>query len=355
MTPEKIELRVLGKKRQAKDAVSFTLEEINGKTIGFKPGQYLTFLFDDGGKEIRRCYSICASPLDAPTLEIGLKRVVGGAVSGRMVDDVKEGDELTALTPLGNFVAEIDPDTKRKLVLVGAGSGVTPLLSILRAALALEPETDIAFIYGNHDEESIMFREEIESLAEEYGDRFRLLRRLTAPSATWDGARGRYDRQLFVEDVKGFGEEFVREGEFYLCGPRGFMRAAERALEELGVEKQRVNKEDFEAPAATEEPPEEAGDEARTVTIILGGEKHSVEVKASQSVLEAALAQGLDIPYGCTFGSCAACKARLAQGEYRLDDQTAISEEDVDEGFRLTCVGYPLSDDVVIDYDDPDI
>jgi ring-1,2-phenylacetyl-CoA epoxidase subunit PaaE len=354
MTPEKIRLRVIEKKSQAKDAVSFTLEETSGKTIGFKPGQYLTFIFEDGGREIRRCYSICASPLDAPRLEIGLKRVPGGAVSGKMIDDVNEGDELTALTPLGNFVAEIDAEKKRKLFLIGAGSGVTPLLSILRAALALEPETEIAFIYGNHDEESIMFREEIETLAEEH-DRFRLLQRLTTPAEKWEGARGRYDRGLFVEDVESFGEGFGREAEFFICGPRGFMRAAERALEELGVEKERVNIEDFEAPAATEEPPEEAGEETRTVTIILEGDRHAVEVKPSQSVLEAALAQGLDIPYGCTFGSCAACKARLAQGEYRLDDQTAISEEDIDDGFRLTCVGYPMSDDVVIDYDDPDI
>lgn len=342
-----LNLEVISAKRETEDTISLILKEKSGKEVSFTPGQFLTFIFDYEGGEVRRGYSICTSPNQLPEMGVAIKRVGEGFTSDYLFDKLKEGEVFQSVPPLGNFTIETDPNTKREMVLFGAGSGITPLMSMLKAVLENEPESKVTLIYGNRNEDSIIFRDELNELEEKYGNRFKVYYTLSRPSDEWKGHTGRITidktRQLY-KDISP-----SEDAHYYLCGPEGMMLNVIDALKENGVAKDHIHREIYSTTVVDDE---DVDDETYEVTIIFGDKKKKVTVPPDKSILECALDEGFDLPNSCQFGICGTCRAKLLSGKLKLVDQTALSEEELEQGYCLTCVGHPASDNVVILYED---
>lgn len=340
--------------KETNDAAAIYLRASGGENFTFVPGQFLTLLLEDEGREVKRCYSIFTSPDELPELGIAVKRIESGKISGKLVDSFKPGDEIKAMAPLGNFTVEPDANTKRTLILFGAGSGITPLMSILTSTLKTEPGSRVMLYYGNRNEDSIIFRKRLDALQQEFGDRLAVLHSLSSPSAQWQGETGRLTKEKALGELKTIDESTLDSAEFYICGPDGMMKDIHEGLEEIGIEPEKVHRENFTL-SISQDFLTELEDVDRKVTVILGGERHVITVHPGDSILETALNNGLQLPSSCQSGACCSCRTRLISGQVYLADQTCLADEDIEKNFCLTCVGYPLSDDVVVDYDDPEI
>jgi len=270
---------------------------------------------------------------------------VGGKVSNYILDKLKSGDKLKALKPMGSFTIICSPPKKRDLVCIGAGSGITPLYSMLKSVLVKEPESTVTLFYGNRSEEHIIFYDKLEHLKKEYGDRFRLVHALTQPGTTWVGEAGRLTGSFIKEKLVGFG---LAQPEFYLCGPSGLMEEAEKALSELAVSKGKIFKESFTASTHVS-PLSGAGQiQEQVVAINLYGEEHRVVVSPKKSILVAALDKKIDMPFSCQSGLCSACKGKLVQGEVKMEEDEGLTEEEIKAGYILCCVSHPKTDNVKI-------
>jgi ring-1,2-phenylacetyl-CoA epoxidase subunit PaaE len=336
-----------------RDAVVLTLEPDDPEAFKFTQGQYLTFRKDFDGTVLRRNYSIC-SGIDDGTLQVAIKRVDGGAFSNFANEDLKVGDRLDAMPPMGNFYSETAPDAVKSYLGFAGGSGVTPVLSILRSALSREPHSTFTLVYANRAVHTIMFREELEDLKNRFMERLTVVHILESGQDI-DLFSGRIDQEkcaaLFKTwiDVSRFDIGFI-------CGPEPMMIAIADALKAHGLRKDQIKFELFGASqegllarkSVSDKDNNAAGTAAR---ITLDGTTHSVEMTRDQSVLEAALAQNLDAPHACRAGVCSTCKAKVAQGEYEMLINHSLEDYEVEAGFVLTCQCYPLSDTLVVDYD----
>ncbi len=342
--------------QETADTVSIHFWHPWNEVVQYKPGQYFTILWpaaDD--TKLRRSYSLSSSPYTDISPAITVKEIAGGAVSGHLVSDVREGDILEIMQATGTFFLEPDADLERTVFLLGTGSGISPLISIAKSVLVVEPESKVVLIYGNRRKESIIFSEAILKMHEKYKDRFEVIHSLTQPPPDWQGHTGRLTKDKLGDILHPYAE-LVRlpASRFFICGQEEFMDEAMLALEMLGANKEAISRESFyiNRDIVENEPPAQPETDIlqdRTILLRYEGEEHNLRVGAHQTVLEAALENDIDLPYSCQAGMCTACLGRALQGKVILDEYDSLTEAELKEGFILTCVAHPVTDDVVIE------
>lgn len=345
-----LDLKVVRVVEETEDAKTFIMHEAEGKEISFLPGQFLTLIFDLDGEEQRRTYSICTSPFELPDIGITVKKSGEGFASDYFVSHVKEGDRFRAFQPLGKFTVEPDPDQTRDIVLIGAGSGITPLMSILKTVLFTEPLSRIFLYYGNRHIDSIIFRKELNDLVDHYTGRLKIRHILSRADSGWVGLKGRMDEDMITFLLQE--DKPSSDAHYFICGPSGLMESAIAALKNSGIEITRIHTEYFHVEILQNEYADEADLKERKVTIIFEGKEHIVSVPPYDSILTSALEKGIDLPNSCQMGQCGSCMAKIISGKINLVEQSALSEEQIRQGYCLTCVGFPMSDDIVIDFDE---
>jgi ring-1,2-phenylacetyl-CoA epoxidase subunit PaaE len=318
------------------------------QAISYKPGQFITIIAEVGGKKIRRSYSMSSSPSRDASIAVTVKRVANGLMSNWLNDNVKAGTALEVVEPMGRFLVEPNPTKNRELVFFGAGSGITPLMSMIKSILPVEKDSKVYLIYGNRNEETIIFKKQIAQLEAEYPN-FKAMHILSQPSYTWVGYKGRINEGVSVHLMKDLGIN-IASGEYFLCGPETMMDEIKKGLHIYNVPAERIHQELFFS-SADESEPEEDTDTLKTqeVTINYEGKSYTVEVKPHETILEAALDRDIDLPYSCQAGMCTACMAKCTSGKVKLDEEDGLTENELKNGYILTCVAHPMSKGVVID------
>ena len=350
-------LAVTNIEKTIRDAVVVTLSPKNNaeQFHNFIQGQYLTFRHVIEGEELRRNYSICSGK-DDEFLQIGIKRVEGGAFSTWANSKLKVGDTLEALLPRGAFHTSIDQNAQKKYLGFAGGSGITPVLSIIKTLMTREPKSSFTLIYANRNVNSIMFREELEDLKNLHIGRLNLIHILETENQEAEIFSGRIDnkkcRQLFkyLVDISDVDVSFI-------CGPEPMMLAIAKSLRSHGLKDSQIKFELFTSaqPGRLKIKKKfskltKAKSESNA-TVTLDGATHKINIKNGQSVLEAALANSLDVPFACKAGVCSTCRAKIIQGEVEMVTNHSLEDYEVARGFILTCQSYPLTNKIVVDYD----
>ncbi len=353
-------LTVAGVERLTDDAVAVTFdvpEDLRGE-YAFAPGQHLTLRATINGEEVRQSYSICIAPSAAAatgTLRVASARVAGGRMSNWLNDAVQPGDVIEVMTPLGSFSCPTQPGASRHHVAVAAGSGITPVLSIVTAVLEEEPESRVTLLYGNRRTSTIMFLEELADLKNRYPDRFQLVHVLSREPQDVELFSGRLDPERISRILAALAPVETVD-EWYLCGPYGMVTGAQELLAAAGVDDHHVHHEVFHV--AEQESPrpevvvEEGAPPEAVVTVNLDGRTTRIEMPSrEETILDATLRSRPDAPYSCTGGVCGTCRARLVSGEVRMDRNYALEPDEVAAGIVLACQSHPVTDEVSLDYD----
>jgi len=354
MSTQFIQLKVETIVRETPDAIAIYFRDEKGAIPTFWPGQFLTLVLEIDGKSVRRSYSVCTSPTALPVIGVCVKRVEGGLVSNYLLQNLKEGDYISVIEPYGHFTLNNKRSELPTLALIGAGSGITPLMSIMKAALEKPGNNKVHLYYGNRDQNSIIFKEQLERLQEKHGDRLAITHLLSRPETGWAGISSRIKAELMMQCCTNDGLFADKTTNYYVCGPEAMMHDVYHMLESNGIEQERLHKESFyHAPKPVDSvlvTDDAEDDGTRIVQLKLDGKMHDVTVLPGRYILESALEAGLDLPYACTMGVCGMCRAFKVQGEMIIEDQEAISSREIKEGSCLTCVGRPISKDLIIDY-----
>ena len=336
-----------------RDAVVLTLRPEDPQAFSFRQGQYLTFSKDFDGTEVRRNYSICVG-LDDGELKVGIKRVDGGAFSTYANTELKVGDVLYAMPPQGKFFTEIEPDRAKDYIGFAGGSGITPILSILKTVLKREPKSTFTLVYANRAVNTIMFREELEDLKNRYMGRLTIIHMLESGQDI-DLFTGRVDAEKCALLFKLWIDPSTLDTAF-ICGPEPMMLAIAEALKAHGMDPDQIKFELFgesqQGRLAKREMEKRSESAAGTeVTVIIEGARRSFTMSRGQSVLEAALENSLDAPFACKAGVCSTCMGKVLEGEVEMLSNHALEDYEVERGYVLTCQSYPVSDKLTIDYD----
>ena len=353
--------------QETADSVTIHLEHPDRQPLASKPGQFLTLILPcgPGGKKERRAYSLSSTPHESPRLSVTVKRVVGGLVSNYLLDTVRVGQQMEVMAPLGNFTLTASPKAARSLVLIGAGSGITPLMSMLKAVLKTEVGSHVLLIYGNRTENDVIFKQQLLQLEAESRGHLQVEYVYSQPKGPVAAHQhtGRLNRTTLLRILEQRHQFPAEQAEYFLCGPEGLMVEARAALDLLNVPEGRVRRESFTSTAETTElmdaQPSGHGDVSaspddkvagtRTVTLQYEGSEYKIDVPPNQTILETALDLDIDLPYSCQAGLCTACRGLCLSGKVHLDEREGLSDSELKKGYILTCVGHPLTDDVVIE------
>ncbi|EMR04568.1 ferredoxin--NADP reductase [Cesiribacter andamanensis] len=348
-------LRVREVIQETPDAFSIVFDHPADKKITYKPGQFFTLIPTVDGAKVRRAYSVCTSPYTDPYPAVTVKRVEGGIVSNFLGDHLKAGDTLEVMEPMGHFTIEPEASRKRHIMLFGGGSGITPLMSIAKSILELEKGSQVSLIYANRNEESIIFRKGFEELKQQHGNRFTIIHVLDQPPAGWTGPSGLLtpaNLPALIDQLPQWPADAI---EYYICGPEGLMICVEQTLQALNIPKTQIHKESF-VPGKADKAVEQLSGadaagaaQAHEVTVILDGEEYKFTVEPDKTILETALSLDIDLPYSCQSGLCTACRGKCISGKVRLVEDEGLSDQEKEEGYVLTCVGHPITDNVVIE------
>ena len=345
-------LRVAAVRPDGDDArvVSFDVPAGQAATFRFEPGQYLTLRALVDGTELRRSYSICAAPGEA--LRVGVRHVPGGAFSSWLHQTLRPGDVLDVMEPQGRFGAAL-AQRPRHVLAVAGGSGITPVLSILKSLLASDPKAQATLLYGNRSAASTMFKEELEDLKNRHLTRLALHPVFSREVVDSPLNSGRLDAAKVATFLRLAGPV----DEAFVCGPHAMNDEVEAALLATGVPPGRIHVERFGIPPtaadATLHAAKEGDATTARITIVRDGLTREVAFQPSdESILAAAGRAGLDVPYSCRSGVCATCRAKLLEGRVRMDRNFALEQADLDAGFVLTCQAHPLTERVVVSFDD---
>lgn len=325
----------------------------------FKAGQYITFKFNLKGEELHRAYSICSAPGD-DVFQVAVKEVEGGRASAHINRNLQVGDIMEIMAPQGNFVLEPDTSSARHIVLFASGSGITPILSIAKMVLNNEPNSKVTLFYGNRNKANIMFYDELDELAKK--GNLNVYHILSDGSIDMPLFNGRINFGKTLELLHNFAQDSLPKS-YFICGPAGMMSAVNNALIDKGVSKDDIHIEFFENPGQefqteTSEPKvaetiEEPFDGTATIEITLDDETNSFEMKGdSMNLLEAAIQSGIDPPYSCRGGVCTTCRAHMSQGQVRMDSNFALTEQELEEGYILTCQAHPLTKNIKLNFDE---
>jgi ring-1,2-phenylacetyl-CoA epoxidase subunit PaaE len=354
-TPKFHRLAIRDLRRETSDAVSMTFaipDELAGD-YAFAPGQYLTLRTMLDGEEVRRSYSICSSP-DDRELRIAVKKVDGGAFSNWALDELKSGDQLDVMTPTGRFGVMHAPEEARVHVGFAAGSGITPILSIVRGILAREPNSRFFLFYGNRATNGILFRQALEELKDRFMGRLSVFHVLSQEEQDLPILHGRLDRDkvnvLLRAMVPAAAVDRVFGG-----GPIAMRAEIEASCIDLGIPADRIHVERFVSEFGGKPRPKiviapEAPPKAMA-SLIVDGKRKDVPIAEGEAILDAALRAGMDLPYACKGGMCSTCRAKIVEGETKRDVNYSLEPWELEAGFVLTCQAHPVSERVVVDYD----
>ncbi|MCC2673183.1 MAG: putative ring-hydroxylation complex protein 4 [Ramlibacter sp.] len=338
--------------------VSFDVPEELRPVFGFTQGQYLTLRKEIEGQDLRRSYSICAG-VDDGELRVGVRKVKGGAFSNWINEQLQPGDTIHVMAPQGRFFVPIEPDSRRHHLGIAGGSGITPILSIMKTVLAREPNSRFSLIYGNRSLKSTMFKEELEDLKDRYMARLVLHHVFSDQHTDSEINAGVMDRAKLGEFLASL-VPAASIAHAYICGPFQMNDEAEAALLAAGVPEERIHIERFGVPrqaagqvgAVVHQA--QPGDAAQAkVVIVRDGLQREIEFTREQpSILDAASAAGLEVPYSCTSGVCGTCRAKVVEGSVRMERNFALDKKEVAAGFVLTCQAHPTTDRVVLSFDE---
>lgn len=351
-------LRVKKVERETEDCVSieFDVPAELKETFRFVQGQNLTLKKVLNGEELRRNYSICTSPMDN-SLKVAVKKVEGGLFSTWANESLKAGDVLEVIPPTGKFYTPLDPSQKKSYVAFAAGSGITPLLSIIKTTLLTEPQSNFTLVYGNRTKSSILFREALQALKDKFMDRFRIYHILSREKTDSPINYGRIDTDklaLLTDKLI----DLKKCDEFFLCGPEELIFCIRGYLAGKDVPSAKIHFELFTVPgqklSSVIHHPLSSLDESpkAQVSIKVDGILFDFDLAyESESILDAALKQGADLPYACKGGVCTTCKAKLVEGEVSMDVNWGLEPDEVANGYVLSCQAHPQSEKVVLDFD----
>jgi ring-1,2-phenylacetyl-CoA epoxidase subunit PaaE len=349
--PHYFDLKVKEIIRETKDAISIVFEQPKEK-IKYKAGQFLTLIVPVQGKEVRRAYSLCSSPFTDTDLAVTVKRVDSGLMSNWLADQLKSGDTVKVMEPMGQFTTEFDASRKRHLVMFAGGSGITPMMSIIKSILRQEPQSIVSLIYCNRDIDSIIFKSALEDLETKYEGRVHVIHILDNAPMNWQGYSGLLNHEMLTrlfERIPNWGNDTT----YLMCGPEGMMKNVESLLNLRSIPAGKIFKESFVQGTIDKDVKKDTSststEVAREVTIRYDGQEFKVLVEPQNTILQTALDQGIDLPYSCQSGLCTACRGKALSGKVKLDEEEGLSQSERAEGYVLTCVGHPLTDDVVIE------
>jgi ring-1,2-phenylacetyl-CoA epoxidase subunit PaaE len=352
-------LKVADVKHETADCVSIAFDvpaDLKGEYT-YVQGQYLTLKLKVNGEEIRRSYSLCSSPVMDSEMRIAVKQVQSGKGSTYINSSLKAGDLVEVMTPMGNFYSGLNKSSKRNYVLFAGGSGITPMLSIIKSVLKEEGESTLTLFYGNRDEASVIFKNNLEQLTKTHAGRFTVYHVLEHPAA---GADELFKGVLSKEKIKTLTAKYVKadsQTEYFICGPGPMMENAKQVLQEQKTDAARIHIEYFtavlEAVNKAEKESTSAGAAGLShVTVIMDGQKTEFDLASNGAViLDKALDEGVDVPYACKGAVCCTCRAKLLEGKVKMDNNYALTDNEVKEGYILTCQSHPLTPVVVVDYD----
>ncbi len=330
--------------------VMFDVPENLAEKFVWRAGQHLTLRFQLKKEEVRRSYSISSSPVSGDPLRITVKRVKNGLVSNHINDTVAKGDVVDVMPPFGGFCLDTAPNLHRTHYFFGAGSGITPLFSMLHSVMSNEPHSVAYLAYGNKNAESILFRDALSKISDNFGHRVGIKHVLSEPSM-WSGFD--YWRKGIVDEgtIKALIEEhppYAQDAQYYICGPGGMNKAVKDVLISLDVPHNRIHMENY---GGADEIDETVKGVRASAEITLNGERKTISIEAGQTVLKAARQAGLKPPFSCQSGVCGACKAKLTVGSVHMRARMALEDTDIERGDVLTCQSVPISDALSISYD----
>lgn len=352
----RLQLRIADKIRETSRSTTLVLEPVNAP-VSYRAGQFLTFIFDRlGPTQIRRSYSLSSAPGVEDNLAITVKKVPNGAVSRYLSDSTELGTLLEALPPAGRFI--LDPTSApRDIFLIGGGSGVTPLFSLLKQTLHDEPQSRVILIDANHDETCIIFKKQLQALAKHYAGRFVPILYLSNPKRSISELRqqlspldlhwGRLSNALIEQLVQQHLQHPPERARFFLCGPQGLIIKAENTLGFLGFGDKQVHREIFTIKTVYR--PEADNFPHSQVRLRINGDSYQFPVLPGQHILEAARRAGIELPYSCLSGICTTCSVNCSLGEVEMYTQEGLLTTEMTDGLVLTCVGYPTSEVVELE------
>ncbi|NQY07906.1 MAG: 2Fe-2S iron-sulfur cluster binding domain-containing protein [Flavobacteriales bacterium] len=339
--------------------LSFNVPEELKDAFAYQHGQYLTLKKDLNGQEIRRSYSLCSSSVDNKW-EVAVKRIPDGVFSNYANDQLSVGDSLDVMTPMGAFTSPITPDATKSYALFAAGSGITPVMSIAKTVLALEPNSTIKLFYLNKNSSSIIFKDELEELKNKYAGRLEVYHFLTQEQLSEPLFNGRFNKEKLQEIANNY-LNLQSLDHCFVCGPQKMTFLIKDELVALGLDANKVHFELFYVDATDETCSTETASSGGAVTndsdhtmvtIIERGEKREFQMsKDGETVLEVATEKGLDIPFSCQSGVCCTCMGKVIEGSVEMKTNFALGEDEMDKGFVLVCQSVPTSDVLVIDFD----
>ncbi len=351
--PHYYNLKVKSIIQETKDAISIVFEQ-PANNIAYKSGQFLTLIVPVSGKEVRRAYSLNSSPITDQDLSVTIKRVDLGLMSNWLPDNLKAGDTVKVMEPMGHFTTEYKPENKRHVIMFAGGSGITPMMSIIKSTLTQEPESICSLIYCNRDIDSIIFKDQFEQLQTTHAGRLHVIHVLDNAPMNWQGYSGLLNHDMLTKLFERIPDWGLDKTTYLMCGPEGMMKNVDTLLAARNIPKEKTFKESFVQGTIDKDAKKEvvaSNDEKkdREVTIRYDGQEYKIMVAPDHTILETALDQGIDLPYSCQSGLCTACRGKALSGKVKLDEEEGLSQSEKAEGYVLTCVGHPMTDDVVIE------
>ncbi len=359
-------LRVLEKRFETSDTVSIVLErpEAGAQEFAYQAGQFLTLQFQIDGEPVRRAYTLSSSPTLDANFQITVKRIPEGRVSTYIHDQLDVGDAIDVMSPRGKCCVTVSPSAYKTYYLFGAGSGITPLMSILRTVLATERYSQVFLFYGNRNEDTIIFRSQLHDLDQEYGDRLKIVHTLSQPNresfsanvsfwkweeVKWDVRKGHIDAEAIQWFLRTY-QPVAQNVDYFICGPEGMIDTASRALQRFGALPERIHVERF---TATRSPQPRANSgvspaQARLVGRVMG-RRVDYTITQGQTLLRTLLENSCDVPFACEAGVCGSCKAKLLCGEVQMTSYAGLDTAELREGYILTCQARPITDGVEIE------
>jgi len=337
-------------------SIEFDIPDEIKNDFAYKQGQSLTMRTFLHGEEVRRTYSICASPIDNEW-RVAVKKQEGGLFSNFANETLKQGDVLEVMQPVGKFYTELNPGNKKNYVAFAAGSGITPVISIIKTTLRTEPNSQFTLVYGNKNKNSIIFKEELEGLKDKFIDRFRVMHILSRERTDAPINNGRIDLKK-LNDLRKL-IDYKNIDEFFICGPEEMIFSVKDFLEDSGIDKKKIHFELFTTPGESDKSKVKKQKSATKkegptskISVKLDGIMFDFDLAFdAEPILDAALKQGADLPFSCKGGVCCTCKARLIEGEVNMEVHWGLEEEEIKQGYILTCQSHPKTDRVVVDYD----
>ncbi|MGV6845244.1 MAG: 2Fe-2S iron-sulfur cluster-binding protein [Lutibacter sp.] len=343
-------LKIKAVKQETPQAVSITFEipELLQKEYQFIPGQYVNLKAIVNGIELRRAYSICSTPFDKD-LKIAVKAIKNGQFSTYATSQLKAGDQLNVTFPEGRFNLNVNSNQSKNYVAIAAGSGITPIMAMIKTVLIKEPKSNFTLIYGNKTTEDTIFKTEIDQLLSDYPNQFYV---------QYVFSRAKEEQALFGRIDEGIINFTLNKkikinpiDDVFICGPEQLIDSAKSIFIEKGLDESQIHFELFSTPQQTKEVQKSSLNGVSEITVLLDDEESSFKMDAKKSILKAALDEGLDAPYSCQGGICSSCLAKVIEGNAIMDKNTILTDKEVAEGFILTCQAHPTTEKLIVDYD----